>query len=62
MKVKMKVEEIENKNENEEIEDENQDEGQMEIKIILPPNQFRYSICLDTVIKDGVGSIKKGKQ
>ena len=31
------------------------------IKIILPPNQFRCPICLGTVIKNDVGSIKKGK-
>ena len=28
---------------------------------ILPPNQNRCPICLGTVIKNGVGSIKKGK-
>ena len=26
---------------------------------ILPPHHFSCFICLDTVIKDGVGSIKK---
>ena len=29
--------------------------------LVLPPNQFNCLICLGTVIKDSVGSIKMGK-